>query len=148
MALIRAASSQDTEQILNIWFNASLQAHAFIPASFWQAQLLNMRDLYLPLAENYVIAENTVVHGFLSLFDNGQFIAALFIAPKFQKQGWGSKLIHFAQQQSTQLNLQVYTENNGAVQFYLHHGFSIVNESVDEHTHHTQFDMRWIAQSI
>ena len=146
MHLIRSAHSRDIEIILQIWLDASKQAHDFIPTHFWQDQLLNMRDVYLPMAENYVIEHNDVVMGFISLLKAEQFIAALFISPKFQGQGLGSALLGFAQQQSNELNLQVYSENKDAVLFYLNHGFQIINESIDEVTHHAQMDMHWIAQ--
>ncbi len=145
MPLIRPAHSPDLDRILQIWLHASIQAHGFIPAHFWQAQLHNMRELYLPMANNYVIEQNAVVMGFISILSTEQCIAALFIAPEFQGQGFGSRLLGFAQQQSNRLNLQVYTKNEHAMQFYLHHGFRIVSQSMDEHTQQSQADLQWFA---
>lgn len=150
MFLIRQAHSTDIEQILHIWLEASIQAHHFIPIHFWQEQLDNMHDVYLPLAENYVIVSKCNILGFASLLKTDisteYCLAALFIAPAFQGQGFGSKLLKFTQQQSTALDLQVYTENTTAVQFYHHHGFQIVKASVDEYTQHAQLDLRWTMQ--
>ena len=98
MATIQKAEMQDIESILNIWLNASLQAHDFIPATYWEQQLLPMRDLYLPLAENYVIKDNQNVTGFASLLKSEAVLAALFIAPHQQSLGYGTALIDFFKQ--------------------------------------------------
>lgn len=145
MPLIRAVHADDMTQMLQIWLDASMQAHHFIPAHFWQAQLCNMRDIYLPMAENHVIKQNGIVAGFISVLKAEQFLAALFVAPESQGHGLGSQLLQFAQQQSTELNLQVYTANTNAVQFYRKNAFQIVRESMDIHTDHPQFDMYWSA---
>ncbi|NNP73037.1 GNAT family acetyltransferase [Acinetobacter defluvii] len=148
MHLIRAAHADDITQMLKIWLDASTQAHHFIPAYFWQAQLYNMRDIYLPMAENHVIEQNGVVKGFVSLLKEAHYLATLFVAPESQGQGFGSQLLQFLQQQSTELNLQVYTANTNAVQFYQKHAFQIVRESRDVHTEQPQFDMYWSVHSI
>ncbi|WP_257224411.1 MULTISPECIES: GNAT family N-acetyltransferase [unclassified Acinetobacter] len=117
MATIQKAEMQDMESILDIWLNASLQAHDFIPASYWEQQLLPMRDLYLPLAENYVIKENQTVAGFASLLRSESALAALFIAPHQQGLGYGTALIDFFKQQCDELHLNVYTGKYRSGQF-------------------------------
>lgn len=143
MAIIRKAEIDDTQAILQIWLAASIQAHDFIPASFWQSQLINMRDTYLPLAENYVIEENNAVAGFASLLQPDSFLAALFIAPEQQGHGRGSALINFLKQQCRELHLSVYAENSASVGFYQKHGFSINSQGIDENTGHAELAMTW-----
>ena len=143
MAIIRKAEIDDTQAILQIWLAASIQAHDFIPASFWQSQLINMRDTYLPLAENYVIEENNAVTGFASLLRPNAFLAALFIAPEQQGHGCGSALINFLKQQCRELHLSVYAENSASVGFYQRHGFSINSRGIDKNTGHAEYAMTW-----
>ncbi|MEG2359653.1 N-acetyltransferase [Acinetobacter sp.] len=143
MAIIRKAEIDDTQAILQIWLAASIQTHDFIPASFWQSQLINMRDTYLPLAENYVIEENNAITGFASLLQPDSFLAALFIAPEQQGHGCGSALINFLKQQCRELHLSVYAENSASVGFYQKHGFSINSQGIDKNTGHAELAMTW-----
>lgn len=144
MAIIRKAEIDDTQAILQIWLAASIQAHDFIPASFWQSQLINMRDTYLPLAENYVIEENNAVAGFASLLQPDSFLAALFIAPEQQSYGYGSALLDFLKQQCRKLHLSVYAENSASVGFYQKHGFKVISQGIDENTGHAEYAMTWL----
>lgn len=143
MATIQKAEMQDMDAILDIWLNASLQAHDFIPATYWEKQLIPMRDLYLPLAENYVIKENKTVLGFASLLRSEAVLAALFIAPHQQGCGYGKCLLDFLKQQCDELHLNVYAENTAAVNFYQQQGFKTISQAMDKDTGHTELNMTW-----
>ena len=56
---------------MQIWLQANLDAHAFIPASFWEAHFEMVRDL-LPQAELYVHedAGTRQIDGFIGLTEN------------------------------------------------------------------------------
>lgn len=143
MATIQKAKMQDMDAILGIWLNASLQVHDFIPAAYWEKQLIPMRDLYLPLAENYAIKDNQTVAGFASLLRSEAVLAALFIAPHQQGLGYGTALIDFFKQQYDELHLNVYTENTAAVSFYQQLGFKIISQALDKNTGHAELNMTW-----
>ena len=51
--MIRKFENLDLDAVMQIWLQANLDAHAFIPASFWEAHFEMVRDL-LPQAELYV----------------------------------------------------------------------------------------------
>lgn len=51
--MIRKFETQDLGAVMQIWLQANLDAHAFIPASFWEAHFEMVRDM-LPQAELYV----------------------------------------------------------------------------------------------
>lgn len=144
MTAIRKAAADDTQAMLQIWLDASIQAHDFIPAAFWQNQLISMRDTYLPLAENYVIEDNNAVTGFASLLRPDAFLAALFVAPEQQGYGYGSALLDFLKQQGRELHLSVYAENAAAVSFYQKHGFKVISQGIDENTGHAEYAMTWL----
>ena len=69
--MIRKFETQDLDAVMQIWLQANLDAHAFIPASFWEAHFEMVRDM-LPQAELYV-HENEVprqIDGFIGLTEN------------------------------------------------------------------------------
>ena len=57
--MIRKFETQDLDAVMQIWLQANLDAHAFIPASFWEAHFEMVRDL-LSQAELYV-HENEII---------------------------------------------------------------------------------------
>ena len=143
MTIIQKAKTDDINPMLEIWFNASLQAHDFIPAAYWEKQLIPMRDLYLPLAENYVLKENHTVLGFASFLESEKVLAALFIDPDQQGAGYGCRLVDCIKQQSDQLHLTVYAENISAVIFYQKQDFKVINQGIDQNTGHVELSMTW-----
>lgn len=147
MTVIRPAQAQDIPAMLQIWLDSSLLAHDFIPADYWQSQLVPMQQTYLPLAENFIIEDHAAVLGFASLLRDVSYLAALFIAPHAQGRGLGTRLLHSLQQQCDALYLDVYSKNQSAVHFYQSHGFCITGESMDEHTGHLEYRMAWSKHS-
>ncbi|WP_444882836.1 N-acetyltransferase [Microbulbifer sp. PSTR4-B] len=134
--MIRSYNPNDIEPILNIWLKASVRAHNFIAADFWESQIDNMRDTYIPNSETYIYDIHSKISGFYSLADNT--LAALFVDPEFQGQGIGKRLIAHAKSQRNPLNLTVYKENVNSYQFYLSQGFHSLKEQVDNHTGHIE----------
>ncbi|UYW01908.1 GNAT family N-acetyltransferase [Flavobacterium agricola] len=145
MITIQTASSNNYEQLAEIWFKASIIAHNFIAQSYWQQNILAMQTQYLPNAEVYVAIANKQPVGFIALKNN--CLVAIFIDPNFQGKGIGTQLLHYAKQLKSELTLQVYQKNKQAVQFYLQQGFIIVNETVDETTQQLEYVLRWNAPS-
>jgi len=54
MTTIRPYSEADVNAILDIWLQASIKAHDFVAAEFWQSQVDNMRDIYIPASTTLV----------------------------------------------------------------------------------------------
>ena len=51
--MIRKFESRDLDAVMQIWLHGNLDAHPFIPASFWTDHFEMVRDM-LPQAELYV----------------------------------------------------------------------------------------------
>ena len=141
--MIRTFQQQDEGSIIRIWLDASVIAHSFIPRSYWESKVSDMRNEYLPQS-------NTLVHedihsgeitGFISLINN--YIAALFVAPSHQGQGIGQTLMTHVKQQYPELELNVYKKNIQAVTFYERQGFIIVREQTDKYTGQQEFTMKY-----
>ncbi|AKB12810.1 putative acetyltransferase [Methanosarcina thermophila] len=139
--MIRSYRKTDLEEMVRIWYEASVTAHSFVPASFWALQKSAMKETYLPLTENFVLEENGKLAGFISLV--GERICALFIAPEMQGRGIGTALLEHAKTLRGRLSLKVYRENKRAFSFYKKHGFTATGEEVDEYTGCVQILMEW-----
>ena len=132
--MIRAFEQRDMEPVLNIWLSASVKAHDFIDAAYWQSHVETMRDVYLPASQTFVIEGQSRVLGFCSLLGNQ--LAALFVAPDHQGQGLGKHLLDHAKSLHDELTLAVYKENTASLAFYLSQGFVVLKEQTDEQTGH------------
>lgn len=132
---------EDFGRMADIWLEASVAAHGFIPREYWEANAEPMRTRYLPSAENYAYVEDGRAVGFISL--NGEHIEALFVSPSCQGRGIGSALLGYAKNLCRTLTLAVYKENSGAMRFYMDRGFSVVEERVDVQTNHPEIIMKW-----
>lgn len=137
--MIRKYNENDVGSVLEIWLNASVRAHDFISAEFWQSQVENMRNIYIPASETYVYESEGGVVGFYALYDNN--LAAIFVSPELQGYGIGKQLLSHAKSQRAVLSLSVYKENEASYQFYLSQGFKVVSEQLDEHTGHPEYTM-------
>ncbi len=143
LKMIRAYNENDLEDILNIWLQASAKAHDFVGREYWESQLENMRNTYIPSSENYVCEIDSKIIGFYSLHEDT--LAAIFVSPKHQGHGVGTALLDHAKTKRTQLNLTVYKENQASYGFYLSQGFSVVSEQPDRHTGHLEYSMVFTA---
>ncbi|NIF19656.1 N-acetyltransferase [Pantoea sp. Cy-639] len=141
--MIRPYTPSDSDAVLQIWLEASIRAHHFIPKDFWLSQVEAMRTQYIPAATTFVHEHDGEVQGFVSL--HGHSLAALFISPAAQGQGLGTRLVDYVKTGRDSLELSVYRANERAIAFYLRHGFSIIAEGVDEHTGAMELSMRWQA---
>lgn len=141
--MIRNFQQQDEDSIIRIWLEASAIAHSFIPRSYWEDKVPDMRNKYLPQSQTLVYEDEHTneTSGFISLI--GNYIAALFVSPDRQGQGIGQALMALAKQQHPELELNVYAKNTRALAFYRRQGFTIVREQTDEQTGQQEFAMKY-----
>ena len=66
--MIRKFETQDLDAVMQIWLHGNLDAHPFIPASFWTDHFETVRDM-IPQAELYVHENETPrqIDGFIGL---------------------------------------------------------------------------------
>lgn len=137
--MIRKYNENDMDSVLEIWLSASVQAHDFISPEFWESQVENMRNIYIPASETYVYEVESKVVGFYALYENS--LAAIFVSPELPGKGIGKQLLSHAKTQRAELSLAVYKENQASYQFYLSQGFKVLSEQLDEHTGHPEYTM-------
>mgnify|MGYP003158196271 FL=1 len=144
--MVRKFETQDLDTVMQIWLHGNLDAHAFIPASFWKAHFEMVRDM-LPQAELYV-HENEAprqIDGFIGL--TGNHIEGIFVAKAARSKGVGKALLEYAKSRKPSLTLSVYQKNQRALAFYRRKQFVVQSEGIDEDTNEAEIQMLWMRQA-
>lgn len=144
--MIRKFETQDLGTVMQIWLQANLDAHAFIPASFWTGHFEIVRNM-LPQAELYV-HENEAprqIDGFIGLTEN--HIEGIFVAKAARSKGIGKALLEYAKSRKPCLTLSVYQKNQRALAFYRREQFTVQSEGIDEDTNEEEIQMLWTRQA-
>lgn len=139
--MIRPLSATDLDTVVELWYQASVQAHDFIPAAFWREQRAAMRDIYLPASKSWVYEKDGQLLGFISWYQGT--VAALFISPDNQSHGLGRQLLNHLKTQYDRLALTVYAENEQARRFYCRNGFKEGESQLCEHSGRPELMMHW-----
>ena len=144
--MVRKFETQDLDAVMQIWLQANLDAHAFIPASFWEAHFEMVRDL-LPQAELYVHedAGTRQIDGFIGLTEN--HIEGIFVVKSARSKGIGKALLDHAKSFKPSLTLSVYRKNERALAFYRREQFVVQSEGIDEDTNEAELQMLWSRQA-
>jgi len=127
---------------MKIWLDTNITVHHFIPEKYWVYNYNVVKEQYMPMAKTFVYKEDSIVSGFISIIE-GSFIGAVFVAKEYQGQGIGLKLINHCQTLYPKLELAVYVDNIGAVNFYKRCGFEIQVEQANEDSGFRQYIMFW-----
>src|SRR5699024_428357 len=139
--MIRAYKENDIDILIDIWYKRSLQAHDFIYSGYWESQIEEMKEKYIPLSETYLITNQTNIIGFISIVESN--LAAFFIDEAYQNNRAGKELLNFEKRRRNKIRLKVYKENLSAVRFYEKNGFIIKEELTDEQTNKQEYLMEW-----
>jgi len=144
--MVRKFETQDLDAVMQIWLQANLDAHAFIPASFWEAHFEMVRDL-LPQAELYVHedAGTRQIDGFIGLTEN--HIEGIFVVKSARSKGIGKALLDYAKSRKPRLDLSVYQKNERALAFYRREQFVVQSEGIDGDTNEAEIQMLWTRQA-
>ena len=121
--MIRKFEARDLAAVMQIWLHGNLDAHAFIPVSFWTDHFETVRDM-LPQAELYVHEDKDTrqIDGFIGLTES--HIEGVFVAKSARSKGIGKALLDHAKSFKPSLTLSVYRKNERALAFYRRHSFT------------------------
>lgn len=105
--MIRKFENLDLDAVMQIWLQANLDAHVFIPASFWRGHFEIVRDM-LPQAELYVHENEATrqIDGFIGLTEN--HIEGIFVVKSARSKGIGKALLEYVKSRKPRLTLGVY----------------------------------------
>lgn len=140
--MIRKFETQDLGTVMQIWLHGNLNAHPFIPASFWTGHFETVRDM-LPQAELYVHENEATrqIDGFIGLTEN--HIEGIFVAKAARSKGIGKALLDYAKSRRPRLDLSVYQKNERALAFYRREQFVVQSEGIDGDTNEAEIQMLW-----
>ena len=144
--MIRKFESRDLDAVMQIWLHGNLDAHPFIPASFWTDHFEMVRDM-LPQAELYVHenVDTRQIDGFIGLTEN--HIEGIFVAKAARSNGIGKALLDHVKPLKPRLTLGVYQKNERALAFYRREQFVVQSEGIDEDTNEADIQMLWMRQA-
>lgn len=145
-AMIRDFKIADTNSIMEIWLNATIEAHKFIPEAYWRENYSLVKETYLPSAETFVYEDSGRNKGFISIISD-TYIGALFVDVNCQGKGIGTTLLDFAKKRYPELSLAVYSENEKALSFYQRSGFVIEREQMNADSGAKELAMHWSIHS-
>lgn len=140
--MIRPFSENDIFAVMQIWLDANIKAHSFIPKDYWTDNYAMVKDI-LPQAEIYVCenSDTSQIDGFIGLTDN--CIEGIFVREDMRSRGIGKQLLDYAKKIKSSMRLSVYQKNTRAIAFYQREQFVIRSESLDDSTNENEFIMTW-----
>ena len=67
--MIRTYQDRDLDELLEVWYQASLLTHPFLDETFLSQERENIAAVYMPMAETWVYVREGNVVGFIALID-------------------------------------------------------------------------------
>ncbi len=125
--MIRPATTNDYPLLITLWEASVRATHDFLPEDY-----LQYIKTILPRAFSHVqlvvyADSNEAVCGFAGVDEHK--IEMLFIHPDIRGKGIGKQLITFCMQELGADKVDVNEQNQQAVDFYLHMGFTVTGRS-------------------
>ncbi len=138
--MIREYFDHDLDELLGVWYEASLIAHSFLTKEFLAAERGEIAKQWMPIAESTVYELDGRVVGFLALIGNE--VGGIFVHPDYQGRGIGRALMDSARDSRPFLELNVFEENQIGRRFYDAYGFEIVGRQINEAAGQTELRLR------
>lgn len=127
---IRGYRSEDIEPVMDAWRPANALAHPFLTEAYVAQVEREIRDIYMPNAETYVLEEDGKVVGFIALLGNE--IGGLFLDPSKHGKGYGKAMVDHAVALKGPLKVEVFHNNEIGRPFYERYGFKFVADEPHE----------------
>lgn len=124
--MIRKFQAEDTYALVSVWQEANALAHPFLADSFVAQVASDMRNIYLPNAETWVVEDDGRPAGFIALVGNE--IGGLFLRPSQHGKGLGKAMVDHAVDLHGPLNVEVFEKNEIGRRFYVRYGFVELEE--------------------
>lgn len=136
--LIREVKKQEIPKVAEIWLAANLDAHDFIPETYWRDHLEMVEEL-LAKAWICVCEEEGKILGFLGM--DGDYIEGIFVEKDQRGRGIGKLLLDYVKGFKKKLELRVYEKNSRAIRFYRREKFCVSAEEIDRDTGEKEYRM-------
>jgi GNAT superfamily N-acetyltransferase len=143
--IIRAARTEEYDQVARVWMTSWVSTGLEDASNFL---LANLRARVLREVENgwslFVADDEGRLAAMLALRRADGCLGQLFIAPDYQGQGLGKRLLAFTRQQlPDEIWLRCVRENEKAWRWYEREGFAFEKEQVDSTSGRVMKYYRW-----
>lgn len=138
------------DRLMEIWLNGNLEAHSFIPGTYWEDNVPAVRE-QIALAEIFVCesdgemgevrAGKREILGFAGMA--GDYLAGIFVDGEYRSRGVGKQLLEQVKRAHPSFSLHVYEKNRRAVEFYRREGLLEVSRQTDGENGETEILMEW-----
>lgn len=126
------AKAADAKAVFAIFTN-SRAGMKYLPVVHTQEEIEKFFTSLVVKGEIVLIKNDDVIAGFMQIED--EWLHHMYIAPKFQNMGFGKLLLNRAKELSPKgIQLMVFEENKGAIQFYEREGFILLEKRSQEQT--------------
>ena len=113
--MIREYKAEDTNAVVLIWRAASAVAHPFLTADFIEQEAGNLRNMYLPHAQTWVVEDSNKPIGFIAMIGNE--IGGLFLDPSFHGKGFGKAMVDYIVALKGALRVDVFEKTQSVGSF-------------------------------
>lgn len=141
--MIRRYKTEDTDSLIAIWDTAEPLAHPFLSKDIRDRVRKDMRNIYLPNAETWVLEEGGAPVGFIAMIDTE--IGGLFLDPSRQGKGLGRAMVDHVAAIKGPLSVEVFKDNKIGLPFYERYGFVVTGEGVFDASGDETFKMAMSA---
>lgn len=138
--MIRPYAGDDLDELLDLWYEASLIAHSFLTEEFLAIERVEIAEQWLPMAETMVYEQEGRVVGFLAMIGNE--VGGIFVHPDHQRRGIGRALMDRARNSRPLLELNVFEANEIGRAFYDAYGFRLVGRHMNDAAGHNELRLR------
>jgi putative acetyltransferase len=138
---VRPYQDSDLQDLLTSWDLATAAAHPFLTEDFLTRERFNIPNLYLPMADTWVVEQEGKVIGFIALIGNE--VGAIFVRPDCHGTGAGRALMDHASTLHENLEVEVFKENAIGRKFYSSYGFKVLSERVHDETGNELLRLRY-----
>lgn len=141
--MIRNLEEKDMEAVMDIWLTSNIETHDFIPEIYWRKNYEAVRAA-IGRAEVCVYEDGGQILGFVGIVED--YIAGIFVKKEFRSAGIGRELLENGKKNHKRLLLDVFAENERALEFYVREGFRIDMERVGDDTGKKEYRMVWLSR--
>jgi len=142
---IRPARTEEYDEIARVWMNSFCSTGLEAPSNFLLAKLRARLPLEVDNGWSLFVADDGgTIAAMLALHLPKLYLDQLFVAPEYQGQGLGSKLLAFTRQHlPDEIELRCIRENEKAWRWYEREGFVYEKEQVEPMTGFVMKYYRW-----
>ncbi|SNS89172.1 GNAT family N-acetyltransferase [Antarctobacter heliothermus] len=143
--MMRKYKTDDIDALITIWDTAEPLAHPFLSDEIRRQVRKDMRNIYLPNADTWVLEHDGVPVGFIAMI--GTEIGGLFLAPTHQGKGMGRHMVDHIVAIKGPLTVEVFKDNKIGLPFYERYGFVKTGEGAFDASGDKTFKMAMLLRN-